>query len=86
MIELKCPNCDADIELDDSRKIGFCRYCGTKILIESCKSRIDGMASVENLLLRAEQFFSEKDYAKAKEYFNKLIETSEKLGFKIKGI
>ena len=85
MIELKCPNCSADIELDDSREIGFCRYCGTKILIESCKNKINGIASVENLLLRAEQFFSEKNYPKAREYFNKVLDidinnTTAKLG------
>ena len=34
VIKLVCPNCKANIELDDSREFGFCQYCGTKILLE----------------------------------------------------
>lgn len=74
MIELKCPNCRADIELDDSREVGFCRYCGTQILIEPNKSKIDGIAGVDNLLLRAEQFLKENDIRKAKEYYNRVLD------------
>lgn len=74
MIELKCPNCRADIELDDSREIGFCRYCGTQILIEPNQSKVDGIAGVENLLLRAEQFLKENNIEKAMEYFNKVLD------------
>ena len=33
-IKLVCPNCKANLELDDSREFGFCQYCGTKILLE----------------------------------------------------
>lgn len=32
IIALKCPNCNADIELDQDREFGFCNYCGTKIM------------------------------------------------------
>ncbi len=74
MIELKCPNCRADIELDDSREIGFCRYCGTKILIEPNKSKVDGIAGIDNLLLRAEQFYNENNFEKATEYYNKVLD------------
>ena len=34
VIKLVCPNCKANLELDDSREFGFCQYCGTKILLE----------------------------------------------------
>ncbi len=74
MLELKCPNCKAEIELDDSREIGFCRYCGTKVLIEPNKSKVDGIAGVDNLLLRAEQFYSENNFEKAKEYYNRVLD------------
>ena len=32
MIAIKCPQCGADIQLDDSREFGFCNYCGTKVM------------------------------------------------------
>lgn len=33
-----CPNCGAQISLDDNRDFGFCQYCGTKILIDDYRS------------------------------------------------
>lgn len=30
---LKCPNCGANIELDDSMEFGFCSYCGSRIQV-----------------------------------------------------
>lgn len=33
MKSLKCPSCNENIEIDDSREFGFCSYCGTKIQI-----------------------------------------------------
>lgn len=74
MIELKCPNCSADIELDDSREIGFCRYCGTRVLIELNKSKVDGIAGIDNLLLRAAEFYKEKNYIEAAEYYNRVLD------------
>ncbi|MBQ2935910.1 MAG: hypothetical protein IJD96_06735 [Lachnospiraceae bacterium] len=74
MVDLKCPGCGANIQLDDSREVGFCSYCGTKVLIEPNKTQINGIATVENLLLRAEQFYTENDLAKAKEYYNRVLD------------
>ena len=31
---LKCPNCEANIQVDDGKDIGFCSYCGTQVQIE----------------------------------------------------
>ncbi len=33
-----CPNCGAQISLDDSRDFGFCQYCGTKIILDDYRS------------------------------------------------
>lgn len=74
VIELKCPSCDADIELDDSREIGFCCYCGMKILIKVPTAKIDGIAGIDNLLLRANQFVQEGNINKAKEYYNRVLD------------
>lgn len=31
LIQLKCPNCNADLEIEDELDTCFCKYCGTKI-------------------------------------------------------
>ena len=38
MIQLKCPNCGADLEVEDSLDSFFCKYCGTKILLDGQSS------------------------------------------------
>lgn len=40
LIALKCPNCNGDLEFDDSREFGFCQFCGTKVLIQKDISNI----------------------------------------------
>ena len=74
MLQLKCPNCGADITLDDTREFGFCSYCGTKILLNEYNKRVDGIPGVANLLLRAEDFFKKDDLEKAKEYYNRVLD------------
>lgn len=31
---LKCPQCGADIDIEEDRKMIFCQYCGSKIVID----------------------------------------------------
>lgn len=33
-----CPNCSAQISLDERRDFGFCPYCGTKIMLDDYRS------------------------------------------------
>ena len=28
---IACPNCNGEVQIDDSREFGFCTYCGTKV-------------------------------------------------------
>jgi DNA-directed RNA polymerase subunit RPC12/RpoP len=32
--QLKCPNCGAELEIEDELDVFFCKYCGTKIIVE----------------------------------------------------
>lgn len=44
LIDLKCPQCQRDIGLDDTHPIGFCVYCGTEIplrTVETFELRIE---------------------------------------------
>ena len=74
MLQLKCPNCGADITLDDTRDFGFCSYCGTKVLLDEYKKQVDGIPGIANLLLRAESFLMHDDFEKAKEYYNRVLD------------
>lgn len=73
MIKLKCPNCSADIELDDTREIGFCSFCGTKILLKS-QFVTNSIVSVENLLTRADEYLKNNDVTKAREFYNLVLD------------
>lgn len=53
---LHCPNCDADLEVEDGLDTFFCKYCGHKILLEGqskaayeAKVRIKKMEHEERL-------------------------------------
>lgn len=56
LISLKCPNCNGDVQLDNSREFGFCMYCGTKIINERSDEsivRIDERNKLINILKTA---------------------------------
>lgn len=40
IIPIKCPECDADLDIEEGRKVMFCSYCGRKIMSISYRSSI----------------------------------------------
>ena len=46
LIELKCPNCGADIQVDEGRSYCFCTYCGAKAMIDDGATRIIDEAKI----------------------------------------
>lgn len=47
---LRCPNCNGDINIDDSREFAYCPYCGTKILLkETIEVKHSGTVKVEGI-------------------------------------
>lgn len=79
-IKLNCPNCGANIELDESREFGFCQYCGTKIVQDKIivehrgNIKIDHSDEINNLLYRAQEMMNFRDYKNAEFYYNKVLE------------
>lgn len=79
-IKLNCPNCGANIELDESREFGFCQYCGTKVIQEKIVVEhrgtvgLDRSAEVNNLLLRADEYFQKQDYKTSLIYYNRVLD------------
>ncbi len=37
VISAKCSNCGAELQLDDSREVAFCQYCGHKLILSTVK-------------------------------------------------
>ncbi len=48
---LKCPNCDANIQVDDDRDYGFCSYCGAQVQVkETVKIELSEDIEVDRLI------------------------------------
>lgn len=71
LIALKCPNCNGDIQLDNSKEFGFCMYCGCKVMLESSISKsvsIDHSSELSNVLTLAKREAEAKHWDKTEQY------------------
>lgn len=77
-VDIKCPNCGASIQLDASREVGYCSYCGSKVQIqkEIKRLKIDKSSDLENLIKLAEIEceMGQKHWEQLAEYSQKIIE------------
>lgn len=79
-IPMVCPQCGAQVQLDDSREFGFCSYCGTKIVQDKVvvehrgSVSIDHSAEINNFLCRANEFYQRHDTDNAELYYNKVLD------------
>lgn len=49
---LICPQCGANLQLDDNREFGFCEFCGAKVQIkEVIEIKHSGQIKIDNKLL-----------------------------------
>lgn len=83
-IALNCPNCGAQLDLDDNRDFGFCQYCGTKVVREKTiiehtgTVKIEGMADADSLLDRAFILIESGDFDKADVCLDKVLALNPK--------
>ena len=88
LVPAQCTQCGAIVKVDDTKEANICHYCGTAFVTEKAINNyhitnnmnisnatinVSGV-SVENLLLRAEQFETQGDFEKAKEYYNRVLD------------
>jgi len=80
---IKCTQCSADLQLDDQKEIGYCLYCGTKILIRETINinhhhsgvvKIDNSDKASNCLRLADQAYLVNNYLEAYNYYTKVLE------------
>jgi DNA-directed RNA polymerase subunit RPC12/RpoP len=80
VVSVFCTNCGAAVQLDSQRQVGFCSYCGSQLLIDEEKRKIelsgnvsvDGMLTLENQIRSVETLCKLKQYSKAKTILEKL--------------
>ena len=80
IIALKCPNCNADIELDQDREFGFCNNCGTKIMIADAVQKVSGTVNINrsseinNILKRAKDYEERQMLDDAEKYYDRALD------------
>jgi len=82
VIAAKCPNCNGDIQLDDTKRSGFCMYCGSQVLVQDAidlaKVKVDGavtvegVATLEKLVQNGAKFLELGEYRRAKEVYGRI--------------
>lgn len=76
---LVCPQCGANIKLDDDREFGFCEFCGTKIQVREVIEHhhvLDNTKQTDNRRVVADRAYSAGNYEEAEKYYTKILEES----------
>lgn len=74
---LKCPNCEANIQVDGDREYGFCSYCGAQVQIKEVvevrtEEEFDS-ARFMKLMEDSQAYLKMGDYFRAEEGFMEMI-------------
>lgn len=77
LVNAKCPNCGATIQIDNERTEGFCSYCGSKVKFsEAQKITVQGTVKVDtsdelsNLYFLARRAKDSGNAENATKYYN----------------
>ena len=78
LVDVKCPNCGASIQLDNSRDFGFCSYCGSKVQIQEAvrKIEIDKSGDIQSYIALSRASIEAGNGQEAYDYANKALELS----------
>jgi hypothetical protein len=76
LVPLKCPSCAANIQLDTANKIGYCMYCGCKVILDDNTNNNpnDDRLKIQNWIALAFDALRLKNIEVADQYANKIIE------------
>lgn len=74
LFQMKCPNCGADLNVEDGLESFFCQYCGTRIVLEGqsdaalkAKSRIKTMDKLGDMQKEYHEYRRVREIQKEKE-------------------
>lgn len=90
LVAAKCTQCGANIEVDDTKEAGICKFCGTAFITEKAITNYNTYvtnnnnfaganinvlgANVDNLLTLARNAEEVGNYDEAKEYYTRVLE------------
>ncbi|QSX05085.1 hypothetical protein JYG23_10340 [Sedimentibacter sp. zth1] len=82
IVSAKCPNCGGEIQLDDAKEVGFCMFCGAKVMVEDATQKVEVSGSIKldnsdklkNCLNLANRAFLSVNYVEAYNYYTKVLE------------
>lgn len=66
---LKCPSCNAQLEVAGNRHFCFCEYCGTKLILNAPET-----TDLTALLERAFLFLEDGDFSEAEKYLERTLD------------
>lgn len=79
-VEVRCPTCSGEIQLDDTREYGFCMFCGGKVIYKEAVQQIivtgsvNVERSVDHLIKSANGFLALEKWKKAYLQFKQATE------------
>ena len=79
MKALRCPQCGANLELNDEKDFGFCTHCGTKIMLHDVVEytgsvALDTSAQGRNRILLGNRAFEAGNWKEAYDCFTRALE------------
>ena len=78
LINLKCSNCGAALEIDPERTQAFCSYCGAKLFIDDENINITNRIVDEARIKEAEVRLKELEYQHERELREEFIRKEKK--------
>lgn len=89
-VAAKCTECGANIEVDDTKEAGICKYCGTAFVTEKAIKNYNTYitnnnnfaganinvvgADIDNLIVLAKNAQDVGNYSEAKDYYSRILE------------
>ena len=77
LTKAKCPACGGALELNPGLERGICVYCGSEFLVQEAiqkfKAEIDGLPTLKNMLIRADQKLSDGDLKGAEALYEEIL-------------
>ena len=83
LINLRCSNCGADLQVDPDRKQVFCSYCGTKLLVDDETINITNRFVDEARLKEAEVRLKELEYEHEREMREETLRQEQRKTYRI---
>ena len=83
LINMKCQNCGADLQVDPERKQAFCSYCGTRLLVDDESINITNRFVDEARIKEAEVRLKELEYEHERELREEIIRKEQKKTFRL---